>query len=74
MERSLIALPKCYIWLKNASETKDVLFFKPFTCVVFKMENAVVRKYNISLQIVIKGLYDQLTVLSLPSAVWIWKA
>lgn len=35
---------------------------------MFKMENAVIRKYNISLQIVIKGLHDQLTVLSLPSA------
>lgn len=35
---------------------------------VFKMENAVIRKYNISLRIVIKGLQDQLTVLSLPSA------
>lgn len=46
---------------------KNVLSFKPLTRVVFKMENAVVWKY-ISLQIVIKGLCDQLTVRLLPSA------
>lgn len=33
-----------------------------------KMEITLVRKYSAALQIAIKDLYDQLTVLSLPSA------
>lgn len=66
--RYFIVHVNVFYGFSNTSEAKNVLSFKRLTCRVFKMENAVIRKYNISLQIVIKGLYDQLAVLSLPSA------